>query len=174
MTSIASFSDTFVLFVCFVVHRLPRPSSAPRPWLLSVARPEATRSTCSRRTRCPSYKEDAATSRPTQADIHSPHVRRTSCPSKLCRVRIPPRPARSDFPPETSRLDRRRKRRRKRRRTLDGRSTCSRRTRCPSYKEAVRQASRSRIEGDSLVRRTSCPSKHCRTSAEMEATIIRS
>ena len=56
MTSIASFSDTFVLFVCFVVHRLPRPSSAPGPWLLSVARPEATRSKCSRRTRCPSYK----------------------------------------------------------------------------------------------------------------------
>ena len=42
MTSIASFSDTFVLFVCFVVHRLPRRSSTPGPWLLSVARPKAT------------------------------------------------------------------------------------------------------------------------------------
>ena len=42
-----------------------------------------------RRTRCPSYKRDAATGRPTQADVRSPHVRRTSCPSRVCRITPP-------------------------------------------------------------------------------------
>jgi hypothetical protein len=65
------------------VRRTSCPSSAPSPSRRTrFEQRMSTSSTCSRRTRCPSYKEDAATDQPTHVDIRSPHVRRTSCPSR--------------------------------------------------------------------------------------------